>query len=121
MLLDLLIDEEGFLDEKIITDVIGNTKQTIKNRMKTLIIKTLVYDGLVRKMCGDRILDVSAQEIKLEIAIKKKLNELYFNDEKYLQNLKVNVFIVNNVIWIYFYYEYSSNEKIYIFDKKIKI
>ena len=39
MLLDLLIDEEGLLDNSIITDVIGNNKQTIKNRMKTLIIK----------------------------------------------------------------------------------
>ena len=121
MLLDLLIDEEGLLDVSIITDVIGNNKQTIKNRMKTLIIKTMIFDNLIKQMCGDRITDTLSKEIELEFSIKKKLNELYFNDEKYLQNLKVSVFIKENIIWVFFYYEYSEDEKLFLFDKKIKL
>ena len=120
MLMDLLIDENGKLDNNIITDVIGNNKLTIKNRLKTLIIKTMIYDNLIKQMCGDRIINTLSKEIELEFSIKKKLNELYYNDDKYLQNLNVKVFIKDSVIWIFFYYEYND-EKIFIFDKKIKI
>ena len=121
MLGDLMIDENGIMDMSVITDIIGNNRQTIKNRMKTLIIKTMIFDNLIKQMCGDRIINSLNKELELEFSIKKKLNELYFNDENYLRNLKVSVFIKENIIWVFFYYEYSENENLFLFDKKIKL
>ena len=121
MLKDFMFDENGELDKNVFTDILGDNKQTIVNRLKTLIIKLMIYENTIRNMCGDRILDEAAKEIELEAKILSTLNYQYFNDNETLQNLVVNVFIIDSVVWVYFYYKYSEDENLFIFDKRIKL
>ena len=121
MLMDLQIDENGKMKKDIITDIIGNNKQTIINRLKTLIIKTFVFNNELKQMCSERIIDPIKRELELEFAIKNKLVEMYHNDAESLQYLMVNVFIKESTVWIFFYYQYSETEKLFVFDNKIKL
>lgn len=121
MLPDIMFDENGELDKNVLTDIVGNEKQTIINRLKTLIIKKMIYENLIRNMCGDRIIDERKKEIELECKILETLRLSYYSDSEVLNNLAVSVLILNSVIWIFFYYNYNDEEQLFIFDKKIKL
>ena len=119
MLADLMIDENGILNNNIFTEIKGDEKSTIINEVRNTIIKLLIYSNFIRELAGFRQINNALKEVEIEKYINKKIKETYWEDFNKLQNLSVDVFILNNVIWVFFTYEHSDGEIVPVFNHKI--
>lgn len=120
-LIDFYVNEKGFLDfEDTTTERIGNQDETVKRRLKNLILKLFIHgDFLFNDVIGERILERENAQVTIKTKIMDYIKRKYIDLE--INNLRLYVIIHKQNVELYFTFINFFNNEEPLFETKIKI